>query len=109
MTYTHKRPRAPRKLGLAPPSITRLIDRLEERGLIERRRDAADRRKVVAAILPAGRRLISSLPQLERSPIGEAVLQLRPSDRKRIAAAFAEFVRAVRAAEETEAEPVAVS
>ena len=97
------------ELGLAPPSITRLVDRLEERGLIERRRDAADRRKVVGAILPAGRRLISSLPQLERSPIGDAVLQLRPSDRKRIAAAFAEFVRAVRAAEETEAEPVAVS
>ena len=54
-------------------------------------------------------RLVSSLPLLERSPVGTAVLRLRPSDRKRIALAFADFVRAVRAVEEPEAEAVVVS
>ncbi len=87
-------------LGLTPPSVTRVIDRLEERGLIERRRDAADRRKVVAAILPAGLRLVTSVPLLDESAIRKAAEILAPADRERIAAALEEFVRAVRGAEE---------
>ena len=35
--------------------MTWLVDRLEERGLVERRRDAADGRRVLAAITEAGR------------------------------------------------------
>src|ERR1700694_2582911 len=42
-----KQPRSLGQLGadlvLAPPSMTRLVDRLEERGLIERRRDEEGR------------------------------------------------------------------
>src|SRR4030088_1059367 len=38
------------ELALAPPSVTRLVDRLEERGLIVRQRDLEDRRKVVATL-----------------------------------------------------------
>jgi DNA-binding MarR family transcriptional regulator len=36
------------------PDITRLLDRVEKRGLISRRRDAQDRRFVNARITPAG-------------------------------------------------------
>lgn len=36
------------------PDVTRLLDRLEERGWVERWRDAADRRVVRAAITAAG-------------------------------------------------------
>jgi len=48
------------------PDITRLLDRLEDRGFITRSRDADDRRVVRTAITPAGlaelERLDSSLP-----------------------------------------------
>ena len=37
--------------------ITQLVDRLESRGLVERGRDAADRRKVVVRLTPGGHRL----------------------------------------------------
>ncbi|MBU6423231.1 MAG: MarR family transcriptional regulator [Chloroflexi bacterium] len=84
------------ELGLTPPSMTRVVDRLEERGLIERRRDVTDRRKVVAAILPAGLRLVTSVPLLEESPIRRAAEALPPAARDRIAAALEEFVSAVR-------------
>jgi DNA-binding MarR family transcriptional regulator len=92
------------ELGLTPPSVTRLVDRLEERGLIERRRDDVDRRKVVAAILPAGRNLVTSLPLLEGSAIKTAADRLTPSDRQRIAQALNDFVAAVRSVEESEAQ-----
>jgi len=45
------------------PDVTRLLDRLEARGLVARVRDAADRRVVVASITPAGLRAIAPLDQ----------------------------------------------
>ncbi|MDE3112097.1 MAG: MarR family transcriptional regulator [Chloroflexota bacterium] len=95
------------ELGLTPPSVTRVVDRLEERGLIERRRDPVDRRKVVASILPAGLGLVTSVPLLEQSAIRTAAERLEPAARGRIAAALEEFARAVRS-EETEPEGDAV-
>jgi DNA-binding MarR family transcriptional regulator len=92
------------ELRLTPPSLTRVIDRLEERGLIERRRDPSDRRKVVAAILPAGLRLVTSVPLLDGSAIKRAAEQLEPAERERIIAALEEFTRAVRALDQEDAE-----
>lgn len=43
------------------PDITRLLDRLEKRGLVERERAARDRRVVTTRIRPAGLRLLKSL------------------------------------------------
>jgi len=43
------------------PDMTRLLDRLESRGLIARARDTMDRRVVNTSIAPAGLRLLASL------------------------------------------------
>ncbi len=43
------------------PDITRLLDRLEKRGLIARWRDAQDRRVVMAKITAAGMKLLARL------------------------------------------------
>lgn len=83
-------------LGLAPPSVTRIVDRLEGRGLIERRRDDGDRRKVVAAIVPEGERLVGSLPTLAGTAIGRAVEQFDPEEREQLASAFLRFTELVR-------------
>ena len=45
------------------PDITRLLDRLEKRGLISRRRDAKDRRVVMARITPEGMKLLARLDE----------------------------------------------
>jgi len=50
------------------PDITRLLDRLEKRGLISRCRETKDRRMVMAGITPAGLKLLSRLDE----PIEEA-------------------------------------
>jgi DNA-binding MarR family transcriptional regulator len=43
------------------PDITRLLDRLEKQGLVERHRDGADRRAVRTRISPAGLNLLERL------------------------------------------------
>jgi DNA-binding MarR family transcriptional regulator len=43
------------------PDMTRLLDRLDQRGLVRRGRDARDRRVVLARITPAGLKLLARL------------------------------------------------
>jgi DNA-binding MarR family transcriptional regulator len=99
-----KQPRSLGQLGadlvLAPPSMTRLVDRLEERGLIARSRDSEDRRKVLVTLTAEGRRLVGAIPLLEGSPIRAAVDRMTVADRERIAAAMREFSAAVVEVEE---------
>ncbi|HEU4628786.1 MAG TPA: MarR family transcriptional regulator [Gemmatimonadaceae bacterium] len=40
------------RTGLAPASITELVDRLETKGFVRRRRDARDRRRVLVEFTP---------------------------------------------------------
>ena len=55
------------------PDITRLLDRLEARGLVTRTRDQKDRRVVMARITPEGERLLAALDQpiaeVDRQPL----------------------------------------
>jgi DNA-binding MarR family transcriptional regulator len=50
------------------PDITRLLDRLDKRGLVARSRDTEDRRTVLARITPEGIKLLARLDE----PIQEA-------------------------------------
>lgn len=45
------------------PDITRLLDRMETRGWIERSRDGVDRRVVLASITPTGLDLLASIDE----------------------------------------------
>ena len=45
------------------PDVTRLLDRMERRGLISRARDSQDRRMVVARIAPEGLKLVDRLDE----------------------------------------------
>jgi DNA-binding MarR family transcriptional regulator len=45
------------------PDVTRLLDRMEKRGLISRARDSRDRRMVLARLTPAGLKLVDRLDE----------------------------------------------
>lgn len=51
------------RLITVEPDITRLLDRMEKRGSISRRRDAQDRRIVTARITPAGLEALAVLDE----------------------------------------------
>ncbi len=46
-------------LGIGAPNVTGLLDRMEQRGLVERVRDAGDRRVVLARETELGRRAVT--------------------------------------------------
>ena len=63
------------RLMVHPASITNTVDRLEERGLVERRRDPVDGRRVLAALTPAGRELAAEATEpLNKLQFGLGVL-----------------------------------
>jgi DNA-binding MarR family transcriptional regulator len=64
------------------PDVTRLLDRLEQRGLARRAREAADRRVVTARLTGEGRRLLDKLEEpvaalhaRQLGPLGERGLR----------------------------------
>ncbi|QQX83079.1 winged helix-turn-helix transcriptional regulator [Cupriavidus necator] len=53
-----------RELNTDMGSVTRLLSRMEKRGLIERRRRDADRRVVDLSVTPQGQELVERLPAI---------------------------------------------
>jgi MarR family transcriptional regulator for hemolysin len=66
-------------LELQPISLVRLLDRLVEQGLLERRHDPRDRRANQLFLTDAGRRLVDDLDSL-RDAIAADVLQDIPEE-----------------------------
>lgn len=66
-------------LELQPISLVRLLDRLVEQGLLERRHDPRDRRANQLFLTAAGRRLVDDLDSL-RDDIATRVLHDIPDD-----------------------------
>ena len=65
-------------LELQPISLVRLLDRLVEHGLLERRHDPRDRRANRLFLTPSGRQLVDDLDSL-RDSIASDVMQDIPS------------------------------
>jgi DNA-binding MarR family transcriptional regulator len=62
------------------PDVTRLLDRLEARGLVARARDAADRRVVVARLTPEGRQVVDALDAPVHAMHARLLGHLAPAD-----------------------------
>ena len=60
-----------RRLGIAKPNITPLIDRLIEEHYVERKRDENDRRMVNVSICPLGVSRLMEIRQKMRELVGE--------------------------------------
>lgn len=67
-------------LGVAPPTASRMVDRLVRKGLVSRRTNSADRRQVLLRLTPAGSRLVETVVAHRREEI-VALLQRVPTDR----------------------------
>ncbi|MDA8319588.1 MAG: MarR family transcriptional regulator [Actinomycetota bacterium] len=64
-----------------PPSITRVISSLEERGLIHRMPHPSDRRQVLLTVTDQGRDVVRKVRQLREAWLAQRLAELSPAER----------------------------
>jgi DNA-binding MarR family transcriptional regulator len=64
-----------------PPSITRVVASLEERGLIQRMPHSTDRRQVVLSATDQGRDVVRRLRKLREAWLAQRLRELSPAER----------------------------
>jgi MarR family 2-MHQ and catechol resistance regulon transcriptional repressor len=77
-----------RKLLLTSGSATAAIDRLEQRGMVERRSDPDDRRARIVCLTPSGRRLIQKAFAGHAADMEKAVAVLTAAERSTLLASL---------------------
>jgi len=84
--------------GLSATSVTRIVDRLERRGLVSRRRESEDRRLVQVHLEPAGERLMGEIRVMRGSDIHQAVEAMTGEERRQLTASLRRLVELARTA-----------
>jgi DNA-binding MarR family transcriptional regulator len=84
-----------RLLEAAPPSVTRLCDRLQAVGFLERHPGADDRREVLLRLTPEGRTYLERLRARRQEVLAEAVAAMPEASRAALATGLADFCAAV--------------
>jgi DNA-binding MarR family transcriptional regulator len=82
--------------GLSATSISRLVDRLEKRGLVSRTRDLEDRRIVEVHLEPAGERLLGEARVFKGSDLHHAVEAMSSDERRRLTTSLTRLVELTR-------------
>lgn len=97
------------------PSMTGIVDRLLERGLVERRRDPEDRRSVVVSLTEAGEQLLRQIKADRRHTVEQVLGHLSPEDRAQLCALLDRMIEVLESGQrkptvkewgESEAEPL---
>jgi DNA-binding MarR family transcriptional regulator len=70
-----------------PPSMTRVITALEERGLVMRQAHATDRRQVVLTVTDHGRSVVQQSRRLREAWLAQRLRELSPQERQALRAA----------------------
>ena len=76
-----------------PPSMTRIIERLEARGFLRRTPDPTDRRQVLVARTDAGNDFVERSRAVRTAWLTQQVSKLEPDDQRVLAAATAALTR----------------
>ena len=75
-------------LTLSRGGITKLVDRLQDAGYIERVSCAEDRRSLQAELTPAGERMLEEMREIYRAEIARHWSRVSPEDAKLVTAAL---------------------
>lgn len=97
-----------RSVSLSPATVTGILDRLEGRALVSRRRRNRDKRQVLVQLTDQGTELLSRVAPPLQERFVERLAQLDPADRERIAASLEQVV-ALMDAKEIDAAPLLAS
>src|SRR5579883_2409655 len=71
-----------------PPSMTRIVGHLEEKGLMARVPDETDRRVARVSVTPAGAAYLEEIRSQRDSYLADRLAELSPAERRALAAAL---------------------
>jgi DNA-binding MarR family transcriptional regulator len=74
-------------MNMSAPSMTRLVEILEDAGWVERRRDPADQRCLLLVLSPVGRKTLDTLRDESATVLSEELADLTADERAALAAA----------------------
>ena len=88
------------KLAVRPPSVTALVDGMVARGLVERRPDESDRRRVAHTLTDEGRNTLAAADEAVERALADLADLLGPARGRRAAEGLALWGEALDAARE---------
>ncbi len=97
-----------RAVHLSQPTVTGILDRLERRGLIERRRSEQDKRRVHVGLTPRGDELLADSPPVLQEEFTRQFQQLEDWEQTQILSSLQRVV-AMMEARHIEATPILTS
>lgn len=82
-------------LGVTPSTVTSVVDGLTARGLVERRADPADRRRVVLSLTAAGHRQLARGDEVVGERLGRLLDRLPPQEAETVRCGLESLNRAM--------------
>lgn len=82
-----------KRLDIAKPNITPLVDRLMQMGLVDRKRDTTDRRVVNVIILPKGIEKLDAIRRTIAENVQQQAEQISAADFRELAEALGSITR----------------
>lgn len=84
-------------VSLSQATITGILDRLEKRGIVARRRDDGDKRRVLVRLTPVGARVLAVAPPMLQHSFIEQFARLGVADQAQLIAALEQVVAMMEA------------
>jgi DNA-binding MarR family transcriptional regulator len=84
------------ELGIAAPSLTRQLQKLEDRRLITRQVDRDDRRRVLVALTSTGQSALTERKVSNRGPLALAIKEMSPRQQRDLARSLRVLVQLAR-------------
>jgi len=91
-------------LGISSPSLTRMLTKLEERGLVARALDPGDRRRILVELTTEGQHLIDDHRIFSGTSLARAAKKLSADDQRSLIESVATLVRLARELDEGDAD-----
>ena len=93
-----------KKVNLSASTLTGVIDRLETKGFVERKRSSSDRRKIFVCSTMKGVEIMSASPSLLQDNFAESLANLSDEEQKQIADSLERIVELMKL-EDVDASP----
>lgn len=88
-----------KKLSMSSTSLTRILERLETRGLVERVVDVHDRRRIWVHLTETGQTRVSSMTSWYTTPLFSAIQDMTDEERAEFVRVLDHYINKVRTAE----------